>query len=256
MDHPGPIAQTVEDIALLFGVIAGYDPQDPFSQDKPVTDVRLDGNVKGLRIGLPRPYFFDDLDPQVESAVNNAIKTFERLGANINEVHLKMAPLQRGIWSQIASPEAYSLHEQLLKEHGGKYGADVKTRIEVGRLLLSIDYVRAQRARTLMRDECAKVLESVDVLVTPSVPIPPPRIDQPTAKRGGVTEPIGVSLTRCTRHFNITGQPAVSLPCGFTSDGLPIGLQIAGRAFDESTVLRAAYAYEQEARWFERRCAM
>src|SRR5215467_9112255 len=147
MDHPGPIAQTVEDVALLLGVIAGYDSQDPFSQDKPVTDVRLDGNVKGLRIGLPRPYFFDDLDPQVESAVNKAVKTFERLGASIHEVDLKMAPLQRGIWSQIASPEAYSLHEELLKEHGGRYGADVKTRIEVGRLLLSIDYVRAQRAR-------------------------------------------------------------------------------------------------------------
>jgi aspartyl-tRNA(Asn)/glutamyl-tRNA(Gln) amidotransferase subunit A len=167
-----------------------------------------------------------------------------------------MAPLQRGIWSQIASPEAYSVHEELLKTSAHRYGADVRNRIELGRLLLSIDYIRAQRARTLMRDECNKIFERVDAIVTPSVPVPPPRIDQGAVQRGAVNEPIGVALTRCTRHFNITGQPAISLPSGFTKEGLPIGMQIAGRAFEESTVLRAAYAYEQDARWFERRCAM
>jgi aspartyl-tRNA(Asn)/glutamyl-tRNA(Gln) amidotransferase subunit A len=123
-------------------------------------------------------------------------------------------------------------------------------------LLLSADYVRAQRARTLMREECTKAFAAVDVMVTPSVPIPPPPINQATGQRGTITEPIGVALTRCTRHFNVTGTPAISLPCGFTQDGLPIGMQIAGRAFDESTLLRAAYAYEQDTGWFNRRCAM
>jgi len=258
MDHPGPIAQTVEDVAILLEVIAGYDPSDPFSQDRPVPRYRaaLTGTVKSLRIGVPRSYFFDGLEPQVESAIHGALHSFERLGATITEIHLPMAPLQRGIWTQIASPEAFSFHEQSLKTQGDQYGADVRTRLEAGGLLLSVDYVRAQRARTLMKDACKKVFQTVDVLVMPSIPISPPRIDQPMVQRGVNTEPTGVALTRCTRHFNITGLPAISVPCGFTSDGLPIGMQIAGRAFDESTVLRAAHAYEQDARWFERRCTM
>jgi len=256
MDHVGPLAQTVEDAALLFGVIAGHDWKDPYSANVPVQKLPLDGNVKGLRIGIPRGYFFDSLDVQVEAAMNAALKTFERLGAHLIDVELKMASLQRGIWSQIASPEAYSFHEELLKTSADKYGADVRSRIEVGRVLLSSDYVRAQRARTMMREEANKVMGSVDILVTPSIPITVPRIGQGMAQRGSVTEPSGVALTRCTRHFNITGQPAVSLPAGFTTDGLPIGLQIAGRAFDEATVLRAAHAYEQDAGWFQRRCSL
>jgi aspartyl-tRNA(Asn)/glutamyl-tRNA(Gln) amidotransferase subunit A len=258
MDHPGPMGQTVEDVALLLGVIAGYDPADPCSQNKPVPSYvdALTGNVQGLRIGVPRPYFFDGLAAEVDAAVSAALKTFERLGANVVEIDLPSAPLQRGIWSQIASPEAFSYHEKLLEAHGTEYGADVRNRIETGRLLLSIDYVRAQRARTLMKKESQKVFQSVDVIVVPSLPVTPPRIDQGTVQRGSVTEPTGVALTRCTRHFNVTGLPAVSIPCGFASNGLPLGMQIAGRAFDEATVLRAAHAYEQDARWFERRCEM
>jgi aspartyl-tRNA(Asn)/glutamyl-tRNA(Gln) amidotransferase subunit A len=257
LDHPGPLGQTVEDIALLFGVTAGHDPGDPYSADKPPSSLKtLDGKIKGLRVGIPRSYFFDNLDPQVQSAIDAALKTFQQLGASLRDVELKMAPLQRGIWGQIACPEAYSFHEQLLKDRGQDYGADVRSRLQVGRLLLSADYVRAQRARTLMREEARRVFETVDVLVTPTVPITPPRIGQGSAQRGSVSEPVGVSLTRCTRHFNVTGQPAISLPCGFTTDGLPIGLQIAGRPFEESTILQAAYAYEQDARWFERRCTL
>jgi aspartyl-tRNA(Asn)/glutamyl-tRNA(Gln) amidotransferase subunit A len=256
MDHPGPMGQTVEDVALLLGVIAGYDPADPFSQNKPVPAylAALSGNIKGLRIGVPRLYFFDDLAAEVEAAIQAALKTLTRLGANVVDIHLPSAPLQRGIWSQIASPEAFSYHEKFLEAHGPEYGTDVRSRIEVGRLLLSIDYVRAQRARTLMKEECQKALQSVDVIVVPSLPITPPRIDQTTVQRGSVKEPTGVALTRCTRHFNVIGFPAISIPCGFTANGLPIGMQIAGRAFDEATVLRAAHAYEQDARWFERRC--
>src|SRR6202007_1858291 len=121
--------------------------------------------------------------------------------ASLRDVELKMAPLQRGIWGQIASPEAYSYHEQWLKDRGPDYGPDVRSRLQVGRLLLSADYVRAQRARALMREEARQVFESVDVVITPSVPITPSRIGQSVAQRGTVNEPVGVSLTRCTRHF-------------------------------------------------------
>jgi aspartyl-tRNA(Asn)/glutamyl-tRNA(Gln) amidotransferase subunit A len=249
MDHPGPIANSVEDVALLLETIAPYDERDPLSRNRPVPRYAesLMGSVKGLRVGIPRGYFFEDLQEEVEKAMNAALAAFERLGASLMDIDLATAPLQRGIWNQIACPEAYSFHEKHLNRRGEDYGADVRTRLELGRLFLSIDYVRAQRARTLMRDECERALENVDVIITPSVPITPPRIGQTTVQRGAVTEPVGVALTRCTRHFNITGLPAISLPCGFTTDGLPIGLQIAGRAFDESTVLRAAHAYEQEA---------
>ena len=258
LDHPGPMGQTVEDVALLLGVMAGHDPGDPYSQDKPVPSYLdgLTGNVKGLRIGVPRSYFFDGIASEVDDAVKAALRTFERLGATIVDIDLKTAPLQRGVWSQIASPEAYAFHEEFLATKGGDYGADVRSRLEIGRLLLSIDYVRAQRVRSAMKEECRKAFETVDVMVTPSLPIVPPRIDQSTAQRGGVTEPLGVLLTRCTRHFNVTGLPAISIPCGFSPEGMPIGLQIAGRAFDEMTVLRAAHAYEQDARWFERRPEM
>ena len=258
LDHPGPMGQTVEDVALMLGVMAGYDAADPFCQDKPVPSYldALTGSVKGLRIGLPRSYFFDGLAPEVDAALNAALKTYERLGADIVDIDLKTAGLQRGVWSQIASPEAYAYHEEYLSKQGDRYGADVRGRLEIGRLLLSIDYVRAQRVRTVMKEECRKVFESVDVIVTPSLPVTPPRIDQTTVQRGSVTEPTGVALTRCTRHFNVTGLPAISLTCGFTRDGLPIGMQIAGRAFDEAVVLRAAHAYEQDAKWFERRPEM
>jgi len=192
----------------------------------------------------------------VDAAMKAALKVFERLGASLIEVDLQTATMQRGIWSQIASPEAFSFHEEYLQTRGQDYGADVRGRFEVGRLLLSVDYVRAQRARTLMKNECRDALKRADVIVTPTLPVTPPRIDQSTVQRGQGQEPVGVALTRFTRHFNITGSPCVSIPCGFTKEGMPIGMQIAAAPFDEATLLRAAHAYEQDAKWFQRRPTM
>jgi aspartyl-tRNA(Asn)/glutamyl-tRNA(Gln) amidotransferase subunit A len=255
LDHPGPITQTVEDAAVLMELIAGHDARDPYSRRHPVPKYTeaLTGNIKGLRIGIPKSYFYDRLAPEVHSAVHAALKTFERLGATMVEIDLPGAPLQRAIFSQIASPEAFAYHEKLLERHWDQYGADVRGRIEAGRMLLSIDYVRAQRARSVMKDECKTAFRAADVIVTPTLPIVAPKIDQTSVELDGTVESIGPALTRFTRHFNITGLPAISIPCGFTPDNLPIGLQIAGKAFDESTVLRAAHAYEQDAKWFERR---
>ena len=129
-------------------------------------------------------------------------------------------------------------------------------RLEAGRVLLSIDYVRAQRARSLMKQQCRSLFDEVDVVVTPTVPIPAPRIEDTHKPWGGGPEVAAASLARFTRFFNVVGLPAISIPCGFTSEGLPIGMQIAGKAFDEFTVLRVAHAYEQDARWFERRPTM
>lgn len=258
LDHPGPMAQTVEDVALLLGVIAGHDPQDPYSRKMPVPRYTeaLTGNIKGVRVGIPRTYFFDHVAPEVDSAVRVALKTLERLGARMVEVDMPTAALQRAIWTHIASPEAYAFHEHYLEKQGDLYGSDVRGRIESGRLLLSVDYVRAQRARSIMKDECKAAFKSADVIVTPTLPIPPPRIDRLLQPWGSEPETAQASLTRFTRPFNLTGVPTISIPCGFTAENLPIGIQIAGKAFDESMVLRVAHAYEQDAKWFERRPAM
>jgi len=255
MDHAGPMTKTVEDSAILLGVISGHDPKDANTRNVEVPRFAeaLTGNIKGVRAGIPKEYFYERLDPEVNNAVRTALRNLERLGAELTDVDLPAARVNRAVWTQIASPEAYSYHEHLLRKHADSYGSHVRARIEAGQFLLSIDYVRAQRARALMKQQCKAAFEHVDVIVTPTVPIQAPRIDQIQDPWGGGPEPAVTSLPRFTRFFNIVGLPTISIPCGFTSEGLPIGVQIAGKAFDESTVLRVAHAYEQDARWFERR---
>ena len=177
----------------------------------------------------------------------------EGMGASVVEVDIPNAELQRPIFANIAAPEAFSFHQQYLDSSPELYGQDIRARMEAGRLLLSVDFVRAQRARSILKSDLQAVFEEVDLLVTPTLPIPAPLIDQKVVEWGGETETVLGALTRNTRLFNITGLPAITVPCGFTSNDLPIGLQIAGRAFEEATVLRAAHTYEQDAGWFERR---
>jgi aspartyl-tRNA(Asn)/glutamyl-tRNA(Gln) amidotransferase subunit A len=237
LDHAGPIAKTVEDTAILLGIVSGSDDR---------YEKALKEDVSDLRIGVPRKYFYEQLEPPVADATRKALATFERLGARIADIDLPSTSFHRGVWLQIASPEAYSYHENNLGKHFDKYGPDVRARLEAGRALLSIDYVRAQRARTIMKEECERVFASTDVIITPTLPIPAPRIDN-------LDKAAVAALGRFTRFFNIVGLPAISVPCGFTKEGLPVGMQIAGKAFDDATVLRAAHAYEQDAKWFERR---
>jgi aspartyl-tRNA(Asn)/glutamyl-tRNA(Gln) amidotransferase subunit A len=234
-DHAGPMARTVRDVALLMEMT---------STDAGAYSAALGQSIKGMRVGIPTNYFYDDLSSPVETAIRKALGDLERLGAQLVQIEMPYVSIHRGIWLQIATPEAYSYHESFLEEHGTLYGADVRGRLEPGRVLLSIDYVRAQRARTLMKEECRRLFETVDVIVTPTVPIVAPRID--------ALGTAAVSLPRFTRYFNAAGLPAISIPCGFSGDGLPIGMQIVGKAFDEFNVLRLAHAYEQDAGWFER----
>jgi aspartyl-tRNA(Asn)/glutamyl-tRNA(Gln) amidotransferase subunit A len=189
-------------------------------------------------------YVYESIDPAVESAVREALNSMKRLGATIVDVELPGLADHQALWVQIAAPEAYAYHERNLKEHRDMYGDDVRTRLETARGMLSVDYVKAQEIRKMIQMECKKVFEECDVIVTPTVPITAPRI-----KGAETAIP---ALGRFTRYFNLTGLPAISIPCGFTAEQLPVGLQIAGKPFDEETVLRAAYAYEQNERWFER----
>ncbi len=236
LDHAGPIAKTVEDTAILLDIVTGLDGH---------YEKALTGDVRNLRIGIPRKYFYEQLDSSVADAMEKALATFERLGARIADIDLPGTHFHRGVWLQIASPEAYSYHERNLETHFDSYSPDVRARLEAGRELLSIDYVRAQRARTIMKEECDRVFENTDVIITPTVPITAPAIDN--ADKAAVA-----ALGRFTRFFNVVGLPAISVPCGFSKEGLPFGMQIAAKAFDEATVLRAAHTYEQDAKWFER----
>lgn len=258
LDHAGPMTKTVEDAAILLGIIAGHDPRDSNTRNiiVPAYTDALTGNIKDVRAGIPKTYFYERLAPEVSDGIRAALRSLEKLGAQMIEIDLPAAPVNRAVWNEIASPEAYSYHEKFLRKHADSYGLNVRARIEAGRLLLSIDYVRAQRARALMKQQCKKAFEKVDVIVTPTVPISAPYINRVQDPWGSDAEPAAASLTRFTRFFNIVGLPAISIPCGFTSEGLPIGMQIAGKAFDESTVLRVAHAYEQDAKWFERHPAL
>jgi aspartyl-tRNA(Asn)/glutamyl-tRNA(Gln) amidotransferase subunit A len=246
LDHPGPMTRTVEDAAILMEIIAGHDPLDPYTSTIAVPRYThaLTASIKGIRVGVPVNYFFDELTPTVEAIVRTAVHDLEQLGAQILEIEMPDMAVHRATWLQIGTPEAYSYHERRLEEHAELYGADVRGRLEAGRTLLSVDYVRAQRTRALMKTHYQQLFRRVDVIATPTVPMAAPLIaDAKTA---------APSLTRFTRYFNIIGVPAISIPCGFSGEGLPVGLQIAGKAFDESTVLRVAHAYEQNAKWSQR----
>jgi aspartyl-tRNA(Asn)/glutamyl-tRNA(Gln) amidotransferase subunit A len=239
-DHAGPMARTVEDIAILLKAVADHDCLKD-----------LTGEINDINVGVPLTYFYERFDPEVENALRQSLKALEKLGARLVEVDLPSAPEQRRIFDHIVGPEAYVYHEPFLKEQGELYGMDVKNRIEPGAAMHSTDYVRARRSQLVMKLECDEIFESADVIVTPTLPIPAPRIDALHKPWGADSETAIASLTRFTRPFNIVGLPTISIPCGFTTDGLPIGMQITGRAFDEATVLRVAHAYEQDAKWFQ-----
>jgi aspartyl-tRNA(Asn)/glutamyl-tRNA(Gln) amidotransferase subunit A len=257
-DHAGPMTRTVEDAALMLELIAGYDPLDARSANASVPRYTeaLIGTLKGIRIGVPRTYFFERIDPEVKSSVEMALRAMEKMGAQLVEVDIPSAPRQWEIFMKITTPEAYAYHEQYLTTQRAKYGVEVRDRIESGRDQPAVDYVRAQWARVTMKEECRNALSMVDVIVTPTIPVTAPRIDEKTAIWPDGEEPMYTAMTRLTRPFNITGLPSISVPCGFSMKRLPIGMAITGKAFDEATVLRVAHAYEKETTWAAARPSM
>ncbi len=255
LDTVGPMTRTVGDAALVMNVIAGHDPRDPWSVDRPVEDYAegIDDGVAGLRIGIPREYFFDLLDAEVRQAVEESARVLERLGANVEEVSIPILERSLSISGTIMLAEAAAVHAAHLRSRAADMGGDVRLRLESAALIPAIDYVAAQQARRLFSRGVARVMDDFDLLIAPTTPICAPPIDEKAVTIDGATEAAAAVLPRLTRPFNVCGLPTVSVPCGFTSDGMPIGLQIAGRAFAEAAALRAAHAYEQAAGWHERR---
>lgn len=246
LDTVGPMARTVGDVALLLQAVAGHDPRDPTSARRPVPDYpkELGQSIQGLKVGVPRDYFFrTDLgaDGEVVQCAEQALTVLQELGASVEEVSIPSVADARSAQMVIMHAEAFAYHRQLLRDRPGDYGP-VRFRFWLGALYTAEDYLQANLFRRQLIREVDAVLERVDLIVTPTMPRPAPK--------GGDSSPFG-TLTGLNflAPFNLTGSPAVSVPCGFTSSGLPVGLQIAGPRFDEATVLRAANAYAQATPW-------
>ena len=250
LDHAGPMTRTVEDTALVLQAIAGPDPNDPATEDVPVPDylAALGGDVRGLRVGVPDKDVLSGLDKDVEASFRAALKTLESLGASLVDVRIPTLQQATAIWPAIAGPEAAAFHRRNLEERPQDFSEQVRLRLQVGLQLRAVDYLWGLESQRRLRAEVEEQYAKTDVLVTPTTVFTATRIEDELSTSGRE-----VYIHRFTCPFNLTGQPAISLPCGFDSQGLPVGLQIVGRPFDEETVLRIAHAYEQASEWHLRR---
>ena len=270
LDQVGPLTRDVEDCAIMLGATAGYDPADSTSINLPVPDYQasLKQGIKGLRIGLPKEYFIKGLDPDIQQAIDTAIATLRDLGAEPVEVSLPHTEYAVACYYLIATAEASSnlarydgvrygqrvdqgrgLIDMYNQSRAAGFGPEVKRRIMLGTYALSSGYydayyLKAQKVRTLIRQDFLDAFNQVDVIVTPVAPTPAFRIAEKTA------DPLQMYLSDIfTIPVNLAGTCGVSVPCGFSRDGLPIGMQLIGKPFGEETILKTAYAYEQATDW-------
>ena len=246
LDHMGPITRSVGDAALALEAVAGHDPRDPSSSRRPVgrylpgEGARLDG----LRIGMPVDALLETADGEVVAALRAAGKTAESLGAQLVRAPLAGLDELSAIGRVILLVEAAAILERDLVRRAD-FGGDVLALLDQGRLIPATDYVNAQRLRRLKCREFSAIWCDVDCLFTPTTPVPAPKIGETTLALGGKPVDVRLAATRFVRPFNVLGLPALSMPCGFSSRGLPLGLQIAGKSFDEATILRVAAALEE-----------
>ncbi len=250
LDHCGPLSWSVEDAALTMQVISGHDPLDPASANVPVPDfsAELGHDLAGLKLGYPRSFFatVDGISPEVIAGVDRAVQDLTRLGATVEEIKLPDFELFNACGRVILTAEAYAVHEHNLNKRGADYGRHTYQRMMPGAILSAADLIQALRMRRELHDAVARLLETYDAIVTVNALAPAIRLDafpaDATLRTPGHTIP-----------FNVTGHPALAVPTGFAKSGLPIGLQIVGRPFDEPTVLRIGAAYETVAQWTGKR---
>jgi len=274
LDQIGPITKDVMDSALLMNVIAGNDPRDSTSANVPAPDFTraLKKEVKGLKIGMPKEYFIEGMDPEVEKAVKDAVTTLEGLGANVAAISLPHTDYAIATYYILATSEASSnlarydgvkyglraqspkdLMDMYMKTRDQGFGAEVKRRIMLGTYALSSGYYEAyykkgQQVRTLIKRDFEEAFKLVDVIATPTAPTAAFKIGEKT------TDPLQMYLSDIfTISVNLAGIPGISVPCGFTKENLPIGLQLLGKHFDEESIFHTAYAYEQATAWHKRR---
>jgi len=251
LDHPGPMAKSVKDLALAMNILAGYDPRDPATSQVPVPNYTryLSGNLAGLRLGVPTSYYFDRMDQEVRVNVKKAIEVFKQLGAKVQSIsipHLEEAAIAVSI---ILFAEAAASLQKWHLTRSRDLGDDVRVRLNQGAVIPATLYLKAQRIRRRIQEHFWAAFRKVDALITPQLPITAPYIAQGSVSFGKVTEAVPSALTRYTRIYNLVGIPCLSICCGFSSSGMPIGLQIASKPFCEETVLKVAHAYEIHTSW-------
>ena len=241
-DHVGPMTRTVRDAALFLQAIAGYDSADLASQDVPVPEYSTAFNeraVSKLRLGIPRAVFYENLDSEVAARIEPAISQLASLTASVREISL-LVDSDR----PVATCESWAYHAKYVASAANLYQPETLRRIRAGQEVRAADYIAKRRDLELMRRQAGSIFDKVDLIITPSIPIPAPTFAELEAHPDQL-RPKELMLLRNTRPFNVLGLPAISVPCGATSDGRCIGLQIAGKPWDESSVLRLAHAFEQ-----------
>jgi aspartyl-tRNA(Asn)/glutamyl-tRNA(Gln) amidotransferase subunit A len=244
MDHMGPMTRSVADAALMLQVLAGPDPRDPNCAERPVPDYSagLDAGVEGKRIALARGFFFADCDPEVAAAVETAARTLEDLGATIEEIELPELDSAYLVGGITIACEATAYHAKNLRERPEAFSEELRGSLELGAFYTAVDYLQAQRVRRQVSEAIHSAMAPFDAVLSPTCPVPATPIGESPSAHNALRH-------RNTTPFNLTGQPAISIPCGLTGAGLPIGLQIAGRAFDEAGILAIARAYEAASGW-------
>lgn len=251
LDHAGPICRCVEDAGIMLEAVAGADPCDPASFGKVgerfLQDLKK--GLRGLRIGIPKQYFFDRIQRDVRRNTLDAIAVLEQNGAEVREVNLKLMGETAKLAGQITLAEALVYHWRWVQKRPDDYGSDLRIRLKEGMEISAVAYLHAQEVRDAYTREFDSSLQSVDLIAAPTLPVAAPRIEENEVMAGRAREDVRIALLRLTRPGNLTGLPAISLPSGFTRDGLPTGLQLIGRHMDERTVLRAAYSFEQLTSW-------
>jgi len=249
LDHAGPMARNVLDVAILFEEIVGYDDQDPFSIDTPDEKFyqSIREGVQGLKVALADDKYFERTNPEIKQAIQIAANQFEKLGADVVHTALPGAREAAQANGLMVVSDAATFHRERLEKQPDDFGEDILQRLQIGLELNSRDYILARRTQTLMRRQFEQFFEHYDILLMPTTSVTAPLIDGPDALEQAPR------LTRYTAAFNITGLPAISLPCGFSSENLPIGLQIVSKPWGEARVLQAAYAYEQATEWHLRK---
>ncbi len=245
LDHVGPLTRTVTDAAIILQVIAGYDPDDPNSINVPVENylINIENGIKDMSVALAVGDYISEADPEILNTIEQAARVFEKAGARVENVDMSFLAAAASANSLMTPADGAAYHHQRLAEHPDWFGADVRQRLETGRNLTSTEYIMARRKQSEMRNRLDRFFEQYDLLLLPTTPISAPYIE------GNDAVEQARRLTRFTAPFNLTGLPALSISCGYTKEGLPIGLQIISRALNEAGVLKAGRAYERETDW-------
>jgi aspartyl-tRNA(Asn)/glutamyl-tRNA(Gln) amidotransferase subunit A len=260
MDHVGPLTRSAADAALLLAVMSGRDPLDATSVSRPAEDffAAAMGKRRKLRLGWPKEHLWERIHPDVQRLVEAAAKMLVQGGGAIEEISLPALPAAVEAANAASIAEARAFHELAgyYPARAAEYGEDVRKRLELADGLRAADYLKGRETIRRATAEFASALEGVDAIVAPTVPVVAPVFGAQSARIGGAEEPLRSVLLRLTRPGNFTGLPAVSIPCGFTSEGLPVGMQLIGSAFAEGALLGIARRYEQETDWGSRHPAI